>query len=105
MSSAYCSLCRAVAFVLLSFLLNRLVWIVPLFYSCILSLQVFRDLNKVMDPNHLTIGTCERRGKIQLIFGPMFSGKSTELLRRLKRYQVGGFLYTVLFFLIFLFVR
>ena len=31
-----------------------------------------------------------KKGKIQLIFGPMFSGKSTELIRRLKRYQVGG---------------
>ncbi len=28
-------------------------------------------------------------GKVQLILGPMFSGKSTELIRRLKRYQVG----------------
>jgi len=30
-------------------------------------------------------------GKIQLIFGPMFSGKSTELIRRLKRYQVAQY--------------
>ena len=28
------------------------------------------------------------RGQIQIIFGPMFSGKTTELLRRLKRYQI-----------------
>ena len=28
-------------------------------------------------------------GTIQLIFGPMFSGKSTELLRRIRRYTVG----------------
>ncbi|KAI1283782.1 Thymidine kinase, cytosolic [Halotydeus destructor] len=27
------------------------------------------------------------RGQIQVIFGPMFSGKTTELMRRLKRYQ------------------
>ena len=27
-------------------------------------------------------------GHIELILGPMFSGKSTELMRRLKRYQV-----------------
>ena len=26
-------------------------------------------------------------GHIQLILGPMFSGKTTELVRRLKRYQ------------------
>ena len=24
----------------------------------------------------------------QIIFGPMFSGKTTELMRRLKRYQI-----------------
>eukprot|EP00042_Codosiga_hollandica_P036376 m.277625 g.277625 ORF g.277625 m.277625 type:complete len:267 (+) comp54877_c0_seq1:39-839(+) len=28
------------------------------------------------------------RGNIQIIFGPMFSGKSTELLRRMKRYAI-----------------
>ncbi|XP_076048087.1 thymidine kinase, cytosolic-like isoform X2 [Oratosquilla oratoria] len=27
-------------------------------------------------------------GQIQIIFGPMFSGKTTELMRRLKRYQI-----------------
>jgi len=27
-------------------------------------------------------------GEIQVIFGSMFSGKSTELIRRLKRYQI-----------------
>ena len=26
-------------------------------------------------------------GKIELIIGPMFAGKSTELLRLVKRYQ------------------
>jgi len=30
------------------------------------------------------------RGHIELICGPMFSGKSTELLRRLKRYEIAG---------------
>jgi thymidine kinase len=28
-------------------------------------------------------------GRIELIIGPMFAGKSTELLRRLRRYTVG----------------
>lgn len=28
------------------------------------------------------------KGKIQMIIGPMFSGKSTELLRRVKRYTI-----------------
>ena|SRR3989338_2592784 len=27
-------------------------------------------------------------GKIELIFGPMFSGKSSELMRRIRRYKV-----------------
>jgi len=31
-----------------------------------------------------------QRGEIQLIIGPMFSGKSTELLRRIKRYKVAN---------------
>ncbi len=30
------------------------------------------------------------RGHIELICGPMFSGKSTELLRRCKRYEIAG---------------
>ena len=29
-------------------------------------------------------------GSISLIFGPMFSGKSTELLRRVRRYSVAN---------------
>jgi thymidine kinase len=28
------------------------------------------------------------RGNIQIIFGPMFSGKTTELLRRVQRYSI-----------------
>ena len=28
---------------------------------------------------------------LQVIFGPMFSGKSTELIRRLKRYQIARY--------------
>lgn len=28
------------------------------------------------------------KGEIQVIFGPMFSGKSTELLRRIRRYKI-----------------
>lgn len=31
-----------------------------------------------------------RRGSIQIIFGPMFSGKSTELLRRLRRFNIAN---------------
>ncbi|RZF40272.1 hypothetical protein LSTR_LSTR015115 [Laodelphax striatellus] len=36
--------------------------------------------------NHLN-GTNSSSGQIQVIFGPMFSGKSTELIRRMKRYR------------------
>lgn len=31
------------------------------------------------------------KGQIQVIFGPMFSGKTTELIRRLKRYQIANY--------------
>lgn len=30
------------------------------------------------------------RGRIELILGPMFAGKSTELLRRVKRHEIAG---------------
>nr|WGO62694.1 cytosolic thymidine kinase-like protein [Wadden Sea poxvirus] len=30
-------------------------------------------------------------GEIQLILGPMFSGKSTELIRRIRRYQIAKY--------------
>lgn len=29
-----------------------------------------------------------KKGEIQVIYGPMFSGKSTELLRRIRRYRI-----------------
>jgi len=35
-------------------------------------------------------GVMNIRGQIQVIFGPMFSGKTTELLRRIKRYQIAN---------------
>ena len=31
-----------------------------------------------------------KRGRIQLILGPMFSGKTTELIRRCKRFQIAN---------------
>jgi ABC-type polar amino acid transport system ATPase subunit len=31
-----------------------------------------------------------QRGKIELIMGPMFAGKSTELLRRVNRLEISG---------------
>lgn len=35
--------------------------------------------------------SANKAGQIQVIFGPMFSGKSTELIRRLKRYQIARY--------------
>ncbi|XP_078081832.1 thymidine kinase, cytosolic [Mustelus asterias] len=31
------------------------------------------------------------KGQIQIIFGPMFSGKSTELMRRVRRFQIAQY--------------
>ncbi len=31
-----------------------------------------------------------KSGQIQIIFGPMFSGKTTELLRRIRRFTVAN---------------
>ncbi|KAK3782179.1 hypothetical protein RRG08_032930 [Elysia crispata] len=33
----------------------------------------------------------ESHGQIQVIFGPMFSGKTTELMRRMKRFQIANY--------------
>lgn len=41
----------------------------------------------------VSFGNCcssRPRGQIQIIFGPMFSGKTTELIRRLKRYELAN---------------
>lgn len=32
----------------------------------------------------------QQSGHIELIIGPMFAGKSTELIRRVKRYNISG---------------
>ena len=34
-------------------------------------------------PMHL-----KNKGRIEMIIGPMFAGKSTELLRRMRRYEI-----------------
>lgn len=57
-------------------------------YNC---LDVFerRLFGQFFPPPCLLLRKMEHsRGEIQLIFGPMFSGKSTELLRRIRRYTV-----------------
>ncbi|WAQ96844.1 KITH-like protein [Mya arenaria] len=37
------------------------------------------------------ISHAKKMGNIQVIFGPMFSGKTTELMRRMKRYQIANY--------------
>ncbi len=32
----------------------------------------------------------QKCGQIQIIFGPMFSGKTTELLRRIRRFTIAN---------------
>ncbi|BES95638.1 Hypothetical protein NTJ_08447 [Nesidiocoris tenuis] len=32
-----------------------------------------------------------KKGKLQVVFGPMFSGKSSELIRRVQRYHLAGY--------------
>ncbi|XP_077527013.1 thymidine kinase, cytosolic-like isoform X2 [Haemaphysalis longicornis] len=39
--------------------------------------------------NHSSVDS-QPKGQIQLIIGPMFSGKTTELMRRLKRYEIAN---------------
>lgn len=41
--------------------------------------------------NGVPLAKTQNKGQIQVIFGPMFSGKTTELIRRLKRYQVANY--------------
>ena len=36
------------------------------------------------------LNNLKQRGRIELIMGPMFAGKSTELLRRVRRLEISG---------------
>lgn len=42
-------------------------------------------------PTVLPISPSKTRGQIQVILGPMFSGKSTELMRRVRRFQIAQY--------------
>ncbi|XP_040891688.1 thymidine kinase, cytosolic isoform X2 [Toxotes jaculatrix] len=42
-------------------------------------------------PRVLPVSPRKGRGQIQVIFGPMFSGKSTELMRRVRRFQIAQY--------------
>ncbi|XP_071797765.1 thymidine kinase, cytosolic-like [Asterias amurensis] len=46
-----------------------------------------------MDRRRLSndISSSPKTGQIQVIFGPMFSGKTTELIRRIKRYEIANY--------------
>jgi hypothetical protein len=43
-----------------------------------------------ISPVHLVTKISPLPLSTQIIFGPMFSGKTTELIRRLKRYEVAN---------------
>ncbi|XP_015906583.1 thymidine kinase, cytosolic [Parasteatoda tepidariorum] len=42
----------------------------------------------LVNKDKTSVGSTQSKGQIQVIFGPMFSGKTTELIRRLRRYQI-----------------
>uniref|UniRef100_A0A2K6SEE4 Thymidine kinase n=1 Tax=Saimiri boliviensis boliviensis TaxID=39432 RepID=A0A2K6SEE4_SAIBB len=42
-------------------------------------------------PTVLPGSPSKTRGQIQVILGPMFSGKSTELMRRVRRFQIAQY--------------
>jgi len=45
----------------------------------------------LVDERYLNeLNRLHQRGRIELIMGPMFAGKSTELLRRVKRHEITG---------------
>jgi len=46
---------------------------------------------KLQDELYLKkLNQLKQRGRIELIIGPMFAGKSTELVRRVKRFEISG---------------
>ncbi|XP_053309156.1 thymidine kinase, cytosolic [Spea bombifrons] len=48
-------------------------------------------MNCLAVPNITPGSPSKIRGQIQVIFGPMFSGKSTELMRRVRRFQIAQY--------------
>nr|XP_056719974.1 thymidine kinase, cytosolic [Euleptes europaea] len=48
-------------------------------------------MNCLLMPGVQPGSPCKARGQIQVIFGPMFSGKSTELMRRVRRFQIAQY--------------
>ncbi|XP_040583494.1 thymidine kinase, cytosolic [Lepeophtheirus salmonis] len=50
-----------------------------------------RDIINISQGSQFCVSKKMLPAQIQLIIGPMFSGKSTELIRRLKRYQIAKY--------------
>ncbi|XP_003464926.2 thymidine kinase, cytosolic [Cavia porcellus] len=48
-------------------------------------------MNCINLPSVLPGSPSKTRGQIQVILGPMFSGKSTELMRRVRRFQIAQY--------------
>ncbi|XP_053552593.1 thymidine kinase, cytosolic [Bombina bombina] len=48
-------------------------------------------MNCLNVPDIMPSSPSKSRGQIQVIFGPMFSGKSTELMRRVRRFQIAQY--------------
>ncbi|XP_028912821.1 thymidine kinase, cytosolic isoform X3 [Ornithorhynchus anatinus] len=48
-------------------------------------------MNCLTLPTVLPSSPSKTRGQIQVILGPMFSGKSTELMRRVRRFQIAQY--------------
>ena len=50
--------------------------------------EKYRDTLKELHLQKLS--RSKQRGRIELVMGPMFAGKSTELLRRVNRLEISG---------------
>lgn len=61
-----------------------------LYFSTINRVNLGRTLLKPITMATTTNSPPIQRGHVQVIYGPMFSGKSTELLRRIRRYTIGN---------------
>merc|ERR1712004_277782 len=62
-------------------------------FSCQKKKNRNRKMNCISQPTLRArrVSQKSKMGQIQLILGPMFSGKSTELIRRLKRLQIANY--------------
>ena len=68
---------------------------VPSKSSCLKNFNLGREFlpflkMSCMSVSNLSFSPTKGKGQIQVILGPMFSGKSTELMRRIRRYQIAN---------------